>query len=58
VDDNWLGDVHSGGRSGNYRGSKEFVYNSYHGFQRKVRFVNFVSMVTMVTINRMRQYVG
>jgi hypothetical protein len=30
VDDNRLGEVlHSGGQSGNYRGSKEFVSNRY-----------------------------
>jgi hypothetical protein len=34
-DDNRSGDVlHFGGQSGNYRGSKEFVYNCYHDYQR------------------------
>jgi hypothetical protein len=34
VGDNRLGEVlHSGGQSGNCRGSKEFLYNRYHGYQ-------------------------
>jgi hypothetical protein len=37
VNDNGLGEVlHSGGQSGFCRGSKEFVYNRYHGYQRQV----------------------